>query len=374
MKKMSTALCLREIEDLFRPYADRKLSLVSRFVMAPLSRHLAPEGVPTPEMSIYYRRRAERGVGLIITESAAIDDASAADDSCMPRFYGGDALRQWKRICRAVHVTDCKIMPLLCHVGMARPVVGDVPNPEALPVGPSGIDVYSLEKLGEPMSLQRMSEVCASFARAALAAQALGFDGVEIHGGHGYLIDQFLWKETNRRNDVYGGDVVGRTRFACEVVHAVRKAVGRRFPIMFRFSQWKEGHPGACLVNSAHELSEMLQPLCDAGVDIFDCAETHYAQPAFAGSPLTLSAWTRLLTGKPVISGGSVGMPSAYSSPSGNSERVLLNLVRKLRSGELDLVAVGRALLADAEWVEKIHYAREEEIIPYSRRAASRLF
>lgn len=361
MMKTPTALCIREVETLFRPFADRKLSLVSRIVMAPMNRNLAPDGIPTPEMALYYRRRAEREVGLIITESATIDDAAASDDSCMPQFYGGAALRAWKRICRAVHATRCKIVPQLCHVGMLRSVSDDIPQPDAQPVGPSGINPLTLEKTGEEMSRQRIADICASFARAARLAQLIGFDGVEIQGGHGYLIDQFLRKETNHRRDIYGGDVVGRTRFACEVIHAVRKAVGSQFPILFRFSQWNESQPPARLVESPQELAELLQPLCAAGVDVFDCSEYRHAEPAFVGNPLTIAAWTRLLTNRPVISGGGTVVNITES-------------VRMVRSGEADLIAVGRALLADAEWAEKMRLARESDIIPYTFRALSRLY
>ncbi len=370
--KNSTALCVREIEALFRPYIGRKLSLVTRIVMAPMNRNLALDGVPAPEMAMYYRRRAEKGVGLIISEASTVDDAAAADDSGMPQFFGGAALRAWKRICRMVHATDCKMVPQLCHVGMLRAFGKDLPHPEALPIGPSGINPLTLEKTAAPMSHQRIAEVCASFARAAQLAQQLGFDGVELQGGHGCLIDQFLWKETNRRSDIYGGDIVGRTRFACEVVHAVRKAVGRRFPILFRFSQWKPGHPEARTVDSAHELAEMLHCLCEAGVDVFDCSELRHAAPAFAGNALSLASWTRLLSGKPVISGGSV--ENVESAPPGEDSDRVQHLLRMLQNGEVDMVAVGRALLADAEWAEKVRTAREAEIIPFTLRSLSRLY
>ncbi len=368
----STALCVREIEALFRPFIGRKLALTTRIVMAPMNRNLALDGVPAPEMAMYYRRRAEKGVGLIISEAATVDDVSASDDSGMPQFFGGAALREWKRICRMVHATDCKMVPQLCHVGMLRALGKDLPHPEALPIGPSGINPLTLEKISSPMSHQRIAEVCASFARAAVLAQRLGFDGVELQGGHGYLIDQFLWKETNRRSDIYGGDIVGRARFACEVVHAVRKAVGSRFPILFRFSQWKPGHPEARTVDSAHELEEMLRCLSDAGVDVFDCSELRQAAPAFVGNALSLASWTRLLSGKPVISGGSA--ENAAVSPMGEEAERAQLLLRMLKNGEADLVAVGRALLADAEWAEKVRTARESEIIPFTLRSLSRLF
>lgn len=364
----TTALSVREVEALFQPFFGRKLALATRVVMAPMNRNLALEGVPVPEMAAYYRRRAERQVGLIISEAATIDDEAAADDSGMPHFYGGAALREWKRICRAVHSTDCKIVPQLCHVGMLRePGVGVAP-----PVGPSGINPLTLEKCAEEMSQTRMAEVCASFGRAAALARQLGFDGVELQGGHGYLIDQFLWKETNRRKDIYGGDLVGRTRFACDVLHAVRKAVGRDFPIIFRFSQWKVGHPEARLAESPHELKEMLECLCAAGVDVFDCSERRHAAPAFPGSALSLASWVRLLSGCPVISGGAVG--GEPSIPGLHEPGNLRRLLQMLQGGEVDLVAVGRSLLADAEWAEKVRLAREAEIIPFSLHSLSRLF
>lgn len=364
----TTALSIREVEALFQPFSARKLALVTRVVMAPMNRNLALDGVPVPEMAVYYRRRAERQVGLIITDAATIDDAAAADDSGMPQFHGGAALREWKRICRAVHATDCKIVPQLCHVGMLRvPGAGGAPA-----IGPSGVNPLTLQKCGEVMSPERISAVCASFGRAAALARQLGFDGVELQGGHGCLIDQFLWKETNRRRDIYGGDLVGRARFACDVLHAVRKAVGRDFPILFRFSQWKPGHPEARLADSPHELEELLRCLCEAGVDMFDCSERRHAAPAFPGSALSLASWTRLLSGRPVISGGSA--EADESLPGMHESTRLRRLLQMLQGGEVDLVAVGRSLLADAEWAEKVRSARESEIIPFSLHSLSRLF
>ena len=378
MTSRRNELLIRDVEALFRPFSYRKLPLVSRIVMAPMSRYFSPEGVPAPEMVLYYRRRAERGVGLIITESATVNEPSASADSCMPQFHGGAALRAWKHICRAVHATDCKIAVQLCHVGMARPRYGDIPHPEAAPIGPSGIDPYSLVQTGEPMSLSKIAEVRDAFAAAARDAVRLGFDAVEIQGAHGFLIDQFFWSATNHRDDLYGGDIVGRTRFACEIVRAVRKAVGRDIPILFRFSQWKIGHYGARLVETPHELVEFLSPLCDAGVDVFDCSVRRHAEPAFSGSPLSLAGWTRLLSGKPVIAVGSVGLAKplsvGQSMPEQVAARPLDRLLRQLASGEFDLVAAGRALLADPAWAEKIRQSREDEIIPYTDRSVSRLY
>ncbi len=364
MKTTGSFLSLRDIDMLFRPFEHRKLALASRLVMAPMPRMLAQDGVPVPETGQYYRKRAEHQLGLIITEPVAIDDSAAAADSGMPHLYGGSALRAWKGICRAVHATSCKIAPQLCHVGMLRPAHGDMPNPASPPIGPSGIDPLTREVRGQTMSRNRIRSVVEAYGTAARYARLLGFDAVEINGGHSCLIEQFLRPETNTRLDEYGGDAEGRVRFACEVLHAVRKAVGRKFPVIFRLSQFSlPGWKSDPLVKSPAELEKLLSPLCLAGVDIFACDGEMVMQPAFRGNALNLAGWIRLLSRKPVITGGGVGVEIGV-------ERAL----PRFMAHECDLLSVGRALLADAAWASKIRCSQEQDITPYSQRAWGRLF
>lgn len=370
---------LRDIETLFRPFIYRKLELPTRLVMAPMTRSFAPGGVPTLEMAAYYWRRAVNELGLIITEGTMINDPAASADANCPSFFGGAALRAWKLICQAVHTTPCKIAPQLWHVGMARPLEGDIPHPLHPPIGPSGIDPVSLRQTGETMSRSRIAYVIDAFAQAAANARYLGFDAVEIHGAHGYLIDQFLWEATNRRTDEYGGDLIGRTRFAREVVQAVRKAVGSRFPIIFRMSQWKIGHYDARLAADPRELAAIVEPLSEAGVDIFDCSTRRFDRPEFAGSNLNLAGWVKRLTGKPTISVGSVGLDREFSaeslrSPAASAPGNLERLTQMMGAGEFDLIAIGRALLADPAWASKIHHARAASIIPFTKQSLSRLY
>ena len=113
------------------------------------------------------------------------------------------------------------------------------------------------------MSKADIQEVIAAFAQAARDAQAIGMDGVEIHGAHGYLIDQFFWEGSNQRDDEYGGSLANRSRFAVELVRAVRAAVGADFPIIFRFSQWKQQDYSARLVETPEGLREFLAPLVE---------------------------------------------------------------------------------------------------------------
>ncbi len=377
MNDAPESLCIRDIETLFRPFVHRKLRLPTRLVMAPMTRGFAPDGIPTAEMAHYYGRRARHELGLIITEGCIINDPAASADSGYPELFSAPALRAWKEIVRRVHCTDCKIAAQLWHMGMARPRAGtaDMPHPQMPPIGPSGIELSSLEPTGETMSRGRIAAVIRAFAEAAANARRLGFDAVEIHGAHGYLIDQFFWEATNRREDEYGGDLVGRTRFACEVIHAVRKAVGRHFPILFRFSQWKVGHYDARLAQSPAQLADFLHPLCEAGVDIFDCSTRNFASPEFTGSSLNLAGWTKQLTGKPTISVGSVGLDAPF--PAGPDKAPgqagLERLVQMMGAGEFDLIAVGRSLLADHAWGSKVRHGHEADIAPFTRRALGRL-
>ena len=105
-------------------------------------------------------------------------------------------------------------------------------------MGPSGLNLAG-EQVNEPMTQVEIDQIVQAYAQAAADAKRIGFDGIELHGAHGYLIDQFLWEKTNQRTDKYGGDMVARTRFAVEIIEACRRAVGPDFPIMIRLSQWK---------------------------------------------------------------------------------------------------------------------------------------
>ncbi|MGF7049543.1 2,4-dienoyl-CoA reductase-like NADH-dependent reductase (Old Yellow Enzyme family) [Paenibacillus sp. DS2015] len=357
------------ISVLFKSFEVGNLTLPNRIVMAPMTRGFSPEGVPGQNVVDYYRCRAANGVGLIITEGTAINHPAAVSGASIPLFYGEDALNGWSQVVNAVHEAGGKIMPQLWHVGMARRK-GDLPNLEALPIGPSGYDI-SGEQVTEPMTEDEIQEVIKAFAQAASDAKRIGFDGIELHGAHGYLIDQFFWEHTNRRTDRYGGDAVGRTRFAVEIIEACRRAVGPDFPIVLRFSQWKMRNYEAKLVQTPEQLERFLAPLSVAGVDIFHCSTRRFWLPEFEGSDLNLAGWTHKLTGKPAISVGSVGLDSEFGSSALPENEVqgdvnLDKLVKRMENGEFDLIAVGRVLLGDPEWVAKIRDDRTAEIVPFT--------
>ena len=166
----------------------------------------------------------------------------------MPRFYGEDALAGWKQVVDAVHAEGGRIVPQLWHVGSVRRL-GVEPDASVPGYGPME-KAKDGKVLVHGMSKADIQEVIAAFAQAARDARAIGMDGVEIHGAHGYLIDQFFWEGSNQRDDEYGGSLANRSRFAVELVRAVRAAVGADFPIIFRFSQWKQQDYSARLVET----------------------------------------------------------------------------------------------------------------------------
>lgn len=356
------------IDTLFTPINVGQLKLVNRVVMAPMTRGFSPNGVPGENVAGYYKRRAENKVGLIITEGTLINHPAAAQGMGKPNFHGEEALMGWTKVVDAVHQVGGKIIPQLWHVGTMRQMEAVNPNQDAPPVGPSGIDAMSGEKLYEEMSVEEIHQIVKGFEQAATDAKRLGFDGIEIHGAHGYLIDQFFWERTNKRHDQYGGDFVARTRFAVEIIEACRQAVGPNFPILFRFSQWKSGDFMAKLAKTPEELSRFLAPLVEAGVDIFHCSTRRYYEPEFEGSDLNLAGWTKKLTGKPTISVGSVGLDNTFTDffqGKGGKVDSLAPLFERLIKDEFDLVSVGRALLADPAWATKIHEGRLDELIAF---------
>lgn len=364
------------VKALFEPFRLGNLELPTRVVMAPMTRSFSPGGVPNSKVIEYYRRRAAAGVGLIITEGTTVNHPAANGYPNVPRFYGEDALAGWKKVVDAVHAEGGRIVPQLWHVGNVRKL-GTEPDGDVPGYGP-------MEKLKDGkevvhgMTQADIDNVIAAFAQAARDAQSIGMDGVEIHGAHGYLVDQFFWEGSNQRTDGYGGSLANRSRFAIELIKAVRAAVGPDFPIILRFSQWKQQDYSARLVLTPEALGEFLQPLSDAGVDIFHCSTRRFWEPEFDGSDLNLAGWTRQLTGKPTITVGSVGLDGEFLQFMVNTDKVakpadLGALLTRLNNQEFDLVAVGRALLVDPDWAVKVRDGHQEDILPFSREALMKL-
>ncbi|TGN38969.1 NADH:flavin oxidoreductase [Marinobacter confluentis] len=363
---------------IFEPFQIHNLTLRNRVAMAPMTRNFSPGNAPNQKVVDYYRRRAEGGVGLLISEGTTVNHDAANGYPNVPFFHGDDALAGWKEVVDAVHEAGGAIFPQLWHVGAVRKE-GMEPNASVPGYSPSGL--FAPDKPnGKAMSKDDINEVIQAFADGAQDAKALGFDGVEIHGAHGYLLDQFLWEGTNQRDDEYGGSMENRLRFVVEIVEAVRERVGPDFPIMLRFSQWKQQDYEAKLVSTPEELEQFLKPLVEAGVDIFHASTRRFWEPEFEGSNLNLAGWTQKLSGKPTMSVGSVGLTEDFISGTFASKKEAVEqsgideLVERMNNHEFELIAVGRALLQDPEWLIKVKEGRLNEVEAFAKKSLTKLY
>lgn len=351
-------------DSLFTPFQYKKLKLRNRLVMAPMTRTFATNGIPNQDMADYYRRRAQGEVGLILTEGTVIERPASKNQKDIPNFYGTEALQAWKNVADSVHQHHGAIAPQIWHVGNTP--YGDW-RPDAPFEGP------------ESMSLSDIQAAIDAYATAAKNAVTLGFDAVELHGAHGYLIDQFFWDRTNTRTDEYGGKTLKeRTRFGVDVVKAVRAAVGADVTIILRLSEFKGQDFSAKVVHAAKDIEDWILPLVDAGVDIFHASQRRFWEPTLPDADLNLAGWFKRVSGKPTITVGSVGlsndMTELFTKGQGAGKKDLGELLRRYERGDFDLVAVGRAILQDPEWVKKVKEGRWEELRDFEPASVGKLY
>jgi 2,4-dienoyl-CoA reductase-like NADH-dependent reductase (Old Yellow Enzyme family) len=362
---------------LFAPFALKSMQLKNRIVMAPMTRSFSPNGVPGADVAAYYRRRAEGQVGLILSEGTVVERPASSNDPNIPHFYGEQALAGWQHVIDEVHAGGGKMGPQLWHMGVMSEHRSGWKPTDAFE-GPSGL-LKPGETTGKAMSENDIIDTIAAFGRAAADTKRLGFDCLELHGAHGYLIDQFFWQGLNQRTDAYGGSsLLDRSRLAVELVQEVRRQVGEDFVISLRLSQWKQQDYAVKLAHTPQEMETWLRPLADAGVDIFHCSQRRFWEPEFEdeGSDLNFAGWVKKLTGKTTITVGSVGLSGEFLAGfagEASEPQSLDELLRRLDRQEFDLVAVGRQLIVDPNWVEKIEQGRSSELLGYSSKALQTL-
>lgn len=356
---------------LFEPFTLRSMTLKNRIVMAPMTRSFAADGLPGATQVEYYRRRAAGQVGLILSEGTVIERPVARNEPGIP-FFHGEALAGWSSVIDAVHAAGGKMGPQIWHSGSVKSA-SMVWEPDGPVESPSGLIAPDVAR-GQAMSDEDIADSIAAWGRAAAESKRLGFDTLEIHGAHGYLIDQFFWGGTNLREDRYGGaSLRERSRYAAELIAAMRAAVGPDFPIMLRVSQWKQQDYTVRLAPSPDEMADWLCPLVEAGVDLLDCSQRRYWEPEFpeidGEDGLNFAGWAKKLTGAATMTVGSVGLSGDFfgafagdkSQPVG-----LERLMARLERGDFDLVGVGRALISNPEWPLHIECGDQAALKPFT--------
>ena len=364
---------MTDVSPLFKPFRIRGLELKNRIVMAPMTRSRSPGGSPNEENAKYYARRAAGDVGLILSEGTLTRRKGASDDANVPLFWGEQPLAGWKRVIDAVHAAGGRMGPQLWHIGMSRkPNSGHFPD--APSDGPSGLTLRG-KKIAEEPSEAEVLDMAQAYADSARAAKELGFDCIELHGAHAYLIDEFFWERTNQRTDRFGGSIERRAEFAAETIRRSRAAVGE-LPIIIRISQWKSVDYEAKIAKTPEELERWVRVLRDAGVDAIHCSQRRILEAEFPSvdgpQGLNFAGWVKKLSGLPTISVGSVGLSSEFTGAfqgQGSAAGKLDDVIARLERGEFDLIAVGRALLQDPEWALKVQQRRFDELRDYDANA-----
>lgn len=322
------------MQGLLSPLEVKRLLLRNRIVMPPMASNAAGEdGQPTQRHLEYYLPRARSGVGLVIWEHTYVHPSGRLTRGQLGLHHDG-LVEAYRPLVSALKATGARVAIQLTHAGGATTEAACGTQP----VGPSAVVHPRTGRAPRALTPEEMASLREAFAAAARRAQRAGFEAVEIHGAHGFLLNQFLSPLTNRRADAYGGSLEDRARFPLEVVRAVREAVGPDYPVFYRLGA-ADNLPGGLPLEEAKVVAPWL---VEAGVDLLDVSGgLGGSHPAGAppGFFLPLAEGIKSVVKVPVVGVGGI------SDPFFADEIV--------RSGRADLVAVGRALLADAEWAAR---------------------
>lgn len=358
---------------LFEEYKLKNLVLRNRVVMAPMTRNQSPGGIPTDDVISYYARRARAEVGLIITEGIEVSHKASSAYPNVPRLDTNEAREGWKKVVDGIKNNNGAVIAQLWHCGGFRKL-GMQPNPEVPGYTASGL-VKPGKKVAHEMTIKDIKETIDAYASDAKICQDLGFDGVEIHGAHGYLIDNFLWGGTNIREDSYGGSIGKRSQFVSDIIKAVKENVDDTFIVGLRFSQWKQHDFSAKLASTPDDLRKILIPPVEAGLDFLHSSMRRFWENEFEDSEENLAYWTKKISNIPTIGVGSVGLDSDFIDMTAPAKPTSIDkALDDIAKEKYDLIAVGRALLSDYEWVVKMKEGRLNDVIPYTKDALLNLY
>ena len=264
---------------IFENYKLKNITLRNRIVMAPMTRNQSPGGIPTQEVIAYYSRRAKAEVGLIITEGIEVSHKASSAYPNVPRLDSNEAKEAWKKVVEGIKNNNGAVIAQLWHCGGFRKL-GMQPNPEVPGHTASGL-VKPGKKVAHEMTLNDIKETIDAYASDAKICEEIGFDGVEIHGAHGYLIDNFFWSGTNIREDEYGGSIENRSQFVSDIIKSVRENVSENFIVGLRFSQWKQHDFEAKLASNPEELKTILTSPVESGLDYLHSSMRRFWESEF---------------------------------------------------------------------------------------------
>ena len=337
---------MSNFDQLWSPVQIGSIELGNRVALAPMTRVSATEdGRATERMAAYYRAFARGGFGLLITEGIYPDTAYSQGYLFQPGLATKEQASSWVKVVEAVHSEGAKIIAQLMHAGaqtQGNRFMTDTVGPSAIAPKGEQLGFYRGEgpyAVPAEITRRQMDEVRDGFVAAALRAKEAGFDGVEIHGANGYLLDQFLTDYLNERTDDYGGTAENRVRFAAEISSAVRAAVGPDMTVGIRISQAKVSDNEHRWAGGADEAKTIFSALGATGIDFIHTTEYQAAEPAFSDSPESLAALAREHSGTKVIANGMLDDPETAAA--------------LLASGAADVVALGKAALANRDWPNK---------------------
>lgn len=327
--------------------------LENRIGLAPMTRTSATEqGLATDEMAQYYANFARGGFGLVMTEGTYTDEFYSQGYLNQPGIATTEQMNSWKKVVAAVHEEGAKIMMQLMHAGalsQGNRFNSTTKGPSAVKPKGEQLAFYGGQgefRTPEELTQAEIDQVIRKFASSAKNAKEAGFDGVEIHGANGYVLDQFLTDYTNRRTDRYGGSVENRIRLALEVIQAVRTEVGNEFTVGIRMSQAKVNDAEHKWANGEAEAAEIFTALHKAGVDFIHIAEPQAAAPAFGEKGPTLVKLAKEHGKAIVIANGTLGDPASAESV--------------LNEEGADIVTIGKAALANQDWANRA--AEDQEL------------
>ncbi|MBW1780516.1 MAG: FAD-dependent oxidoreductase [Deltaproteobacteria bacterium] len=335
---------------MFEPASIGTLKVKNRLIMAPMGTRLASEsGAVTQRQIQYYAERAKGGVGTIITEVTCVDHPMGVTGPTNMTLHDNGYIGSHNELVEEIHAWGANIICQLVHAGRQT-------KPASLkgmqPVAPSPIPCKFLNVMPRELKTDEVEGIVQKFVEAAVRARTAGYDGIELHGAHGYLIAQFMSASSNHRKDRYGGDFQGRMTFPLEIIQGIRKEVGRDFPVLFRFSA-DEFVDGGRVLDESRKVAKLLE---SAGIDALHVSAGTYDSMATMIEPMSYpEAWKIYLAEAikaevhiPVIGVGVIRTPEV-------AEEIL-------EKGGVDFLALGRTLLADPYWPQKAREGRDEDI------------